>query len=172
MIWHPLSLKTLGSAMTAGPIKTIFVSLFLTGLLCFVTVSASAVERVVVSTRTIYPGQMIENSDLKIVVVRNPNKVRYAVVRDPYALIGKIAARTILPGRYIPVTASTQKPKLIKAGKPTRVRLLAGSLAITMISLPLSDGSIGQSIRLRNPASGKIFSGIVLEDGSVQVGAL
>jgi len=158
--------------MMAASIRTFIASLFLTGLFCFAATTAFAVERVVVSTRTIYPGQMIESQDLKIVVVRNPNKVRYAVVRNPQMLIGKIAARTILPGHYIPVAASTQKPKLIKAGKPTRVRLLVGSLAITMISLPLSDGSVGQSIRLRNPASGKIFSGIVMQDGSVQVGAL
>jgi len=134
-------------------------------------VSHAAQDVVVVSKRTIYPGQSIAAHDLTSVVVHNGVKVRYQVVRDFEELVGLVASRTILPGRYIPADAA-RTAYLVKAGKPTRVVLRSGALSISLIGIPLANASSGDTVRMRNSSSGKVFSALVLEDGSVVAGGI
>lgn len=132
---------------------------------------AFAEGQVVVSKRTIYPGQPIERSDLKIVELIRPVQVRYRVVRQMDEIVGLVAARTILAGRYIPANAG-RPASIIKAGEPAKVLFKSGTLAISTTAVPLSDAAIGDRVRLRNPSSGKTYHGIVLRDGTVLAGAV
>ena len=45
-----------------------------------------------------------------------------------------------------------------------------GALSITATVVPLEPGAVGDMVRLRNPDSGKVLTGIVLADGSVRLG--
>lgn len=147
----------------------IILALFL-GLL-FSAKAAIGQDQVIVSTRTIYPGQLISASDLTIVPLTRPVGVQYPVVRRMEEIVGLTAARTILAGRFIPTNAG-RAATIIKAGTPTKVMVKVGTLSISTTAVPLSDASVGETVRLRNPSSGKTYSGIVLDDGSVLAGAV
>ena len=139
------------------------------GLSCIVP--ALAADQAIVSKQTIYRGQVIERANLKAVkLVREPLiKYRFASRFDE--ILGQVAARTILAGRFIPLS-STKAPELVKAGAKKRVKYRAGGLMITLVSVALSDGSAGDYVKMRNPTTGKTFDGFVLDDGSIMAGDL
>ena len=56
------------------------------------------------------------------------------------------------------------------SGEPVTAMFVHGGLTITAMAVPLEPGALGDMVRLRNPDSGKVFSGIVLADGTVRLG--
>ena len=44
-------------------------------------------------------------------------------------------------------------------------------MVISITAVPLEPGAAGDVVKLRNVDSGRIFSGIVMADGTVRVGA-
>ena len=135
------------------------------------TTSVAASElRAVVAKRVIYPGETIAAADLRDVAVRNPRPVPAPVVRRFEDAIGLVAARTLLPKRYIPKSA-LRMPFLVQAGKPVRIHYRNATLAISIVGTALAAAEQGALVAVRNPASGKRLHGIVEADGSVTVHA-
>lgn len=142
--------------------------------LLFVAAVSSAAhaqqQMVVVPTRIIYPGDVITPEAIDSVPLRRK-------LRDPSAIIyryddlgGKVARRTLLPGRLIPV-GSVRDAWLVERGSTVQALFQHGSLEITVSGVPLENGSVGDLIRVRNIDTGVVFTGIVLADGSVKVTA-
>ena len=134
--------------------------------LAFFAAAAHAAKQAIVTKCTIYPGQTIERSDLKAVVLVRKPLIRYRFVQNVEEVVGRTATKTILPGRFIAVTA-TKAASLIKAGAKTRIKLSSGSLSITLTAIALTDGGAGEEVKFRNPSSGKVFWGFVRSDGTV-----
>ncbi|HEX7075273.1 MAG TPA: flagellar basal body P-ring formation chaperone FlgA [Hyphomicrobiaceae bacterium] len=130
---------------------------------------ASAQEMAVVSTRVIYPGQTIQADALKDIVLKRPPRGISAIVRSSDEIVGKVARRTLLPGRLIP-EGSVREPYLVETGSPVTVIFRSGALSISLIAVPLESGAAGDVVKLRNMDSGAVFSGVVLSDGTVRVG--
>ncbi|MEP1206297.1 MAG: flagellar basal body P-ring formation chaperone FlgA [Rhizobiaceae bacterium] len=147
------------------------IAILLCGGFLALTISAQAAEFAIVAKRTIYPGQIIDAADLKSVKLIRQPQIRYRFVSQARQIIGQQAKRTILPGRFIRI-GSAQPAPLVKAGMHKRVQFTNGALAISIVCVALSDASAGDTIRMRNPSSGKIFSAEVQADGSLITGAL
>ncbi len=144
-------------------------ALFAAGLLLAAAGAArpSDVPVAVVPTVVVYPGQMLDPSQLKEVDVTNPN------VRDDYVhriseLDGMVATRTLLPGRVIP-SSSVRLPYAVERGKEVRLVYSAGGLTITAPGMPLQNAAVGDLIRVRNIESGITVTGTVAADDTVQV---
>lgn len=131
---------------------------------------AAAQDMVLVATRTIYPGETITADLLREVPLRRQLRNPAAVERDWRALDGKVARRTLLPGRMIP-TGSVRDAWIVEPGKPVQVLYVQGGLEIAISAVPLQAGAAGDMVRLRNVDSGSVFSGIVMADGTVRVSA-
>jgi flagellar basal body P-ring formation protein FlgA len=129
---------------------------------------ARAEPTVVVPNRIIYPGQEIPAEALDMVPLRRQLSNPSAFVMEMEQVVGKVARSTLLPGRMIYTTAM-RDAYLVEAGKPANVVFVNGSLTISMTAIPLQPGSAGDMIRVRNMQSGVVFSGVVLEDGTVRV---
>lgn len=91
-----------------------------------------------------------------------------SVLTDPREAVGRAARRTLVAGRPIPQDA-VRRIALVRRGRPTEARFLAGNLVITTTVLPQADGGPGELVRARNVDSGRIISGIVAEDGAIEV---
>lgn len=98
----------------------------------------------------------------------NPEAAGQYVLSQDQA-IGKIARKTLLPGKPILVSALGE-PSLVKRGVPARLVFTSGMLTITAMGTPLESGTAGDFIKVRNSDSGIIVSGTVLADGRIQVG--
>lgn len=171
MTWRRLSLKIFGNFVSIPGHKPILKSALTLIFTMLLAASAIAAEYAIVAKRTIYPGQMIEDYDLKSVKLIREPQIRYRFVSKREQIVGLQAKRTILAGRFIRVDSAQPAP-LIKAGALKRVRFMSGNLAISLMGVALSDASSGETIRVRNPSSGKIFFAEVKPDGTLIAGAL
>ncbi|MBA1140883.1 flagellar basal body P-ring formation chaperone FlgA [Mesorhizobium neociceri] len=130
----------------------------------------AAGEVVLIPNRVIYPGELIDTAALKPVTLL-PGKHRPdAVATQAEELQGKVAKRTLLPGRYIPV-AALRDAWLVEQGAAVQVYFIAGDLTISATAVSLQPGAAGDLIKVRNTDSGKIFSGTVMADGTIRVSA-
>jgi flagella basal body P-ring formation protein FlgA len=131
---------------------------------------AAAEDMAVVANRTIYPGETVGPGDVREIVLRQGFRVTTPIETSVEAVEGKVARRTLLPGRLIPA-GSVREPYLVKAGAPVQVIFASGALTISATAVPLEPGSAGDLIKVRNLDSGAVFSGTVMADGTVRVGA-
>lgn len=130
---------------------------------------ATAEEVAVVVNRIVYPGETIGAETLQEVALRNSKRTKAPIVQALEQAEGKVAKRTLLPGKLIPL-ASLREAYVIEAGEPVTVNLVQGALTISATAVPLQPGALGDMVRLRNADSGKIFTGIVMADGTVRIG--
>jgi len=147
--------------------RRIFVAGFLAAL---PLAQAAAQEVVVVPTRVIYPGETVSQDALQEMMLQRPPRGATAIARSPADLEGKVARRTLLPGRLVPLS-SIRDPYLVEQGSTVTAVFAEGALTISILSVPLQPGAAGDLIKLRNVDSGAVFTGIVMQDGTVKVGA-
>jgi len=89
-----------------------------------------------------------------------------AVVTNPQAWVGQVAARTLVAGQALRQNMM-RAPYLFKAGAAVQVKAQGPGYAVTSSGQALVAGSAGQSVRIRM-ANGKIIAGIVNADGTVE----
>src|SRR3954464_11135621 len=77
----------------------------LTMLMCGTQIGLAEDQMLPVPTVTIYPGDTIKESMLSERSFPSTFRARSAVVEASFALIGKTARRTLLPGEAIPANA-------------------------------------------------------------------
>lgn len=132
-----------------------------------VAARADTTVRVPVPVVTIYPGDQFTAGML---TEREFLQLAHAssVIRDPAALIGKTARRTLLAGQPILMDA-IREPSAIKQGVSVLMKFEADGLSITGRGVPLRSAVVGEMVELRNPDTGAIVRGLVTEDGSVSV---
>jgi flagella basal body P-ring formation protein FlgA len=131
---------------------------------------AAAQEFGVIPSRIIYPGETIPADALRMAKVRKGKPATIAFAREPEELIGKVARRTLLPGRFVPLNAVRQA-FLVQQGAPVQVLFEQDGLSISMTAVTLQPGSAGDVVKVRNVDSGATFSAIVMADGTVKVGS-
>lgn len=150
-----------------APVKAVFLAAL---ALLSSAASVFAEEVVLIPNRVIYPGETIELAALKEVTLKPGKVVPAGVAIHEPELEGKVAKRTLLPGRYIPAT-SLREAWLVEQGISVQVMFVSGPLTISATAVTLQPGAVGDVVRVRNIDSGKIVSGIVMADGSIRVGA-
>lgn len=118
---------------------------------------------------TIYTGDTITDALIEERQFPTAVRVRQAVVEGRAPLIGKVARRTLIAGKPIPVNAVVE-PMLVTRGVPAQAVFRSGGIFITTVALPVRSGSLGDYVQLRNMDSGQMIAGVVQADGTVLVG--
>src|SRR5882724_931424 len=120
-----------------------------------------------VPTITIYPGDVIGNDMLADVAFPAGTGANSAILAERPMIVGKVAKRTLLPGK--PITANAvAEPDLVKRGSIVRAFLEEGGLSMATLVLPLQSGALGAIIQCRNVDSGRVIMGMVQADGSIR----
>lgn len=122
-----------------------------------------------VPTVTIYPGDTIRESMLRMQAYPETFKARTAVIDAPLAIAGRVARRMLLPGEPVPVNA-VDDPRLVSRGTPTQIVFEEQGLLITAVGAPLQNGGLGDVIRVRNTDTNRIVLGTVMADGRIRTG--
>lgn len=122
-----------------------------------------------VPTVTIYPGDTIKDSMLRLQAYPENFKARTAVVDAPMAIAGRIARRMLLPGEPVPVNA-VDDPRLVSRGASVQIVFEENGLLITAAGSPLQNGGLGEMIRVRNVDTNRIVMGTVMADGRIRTG--
>jgi flagellar basal body P-ring formation protein FlgA len=134
------------------------------------TAGQTVSEVVLIPNRVIYPGETIELAALKQVTLLPGKHKPDAVATVAEELQGKVAKRTLLPGRYIPA-AAIRDAWLVEQGAAVQIYFTAGALTISASGVTLQPGAAGDLVKVRNVDSGKIISGTVMADGTIRVSA-
>lgn len=121
-----------------------------------------------VPASVVYPGQSVLDRGVVQTRFRVPGESLSAYVVERGMLEGRVAVRTLLPGRPI-MMADLKSPDIIRAGVPTRIVYREPGLTISGVGTPLAAAGVGQQIRVRNVDSGVTITGIVAEDGSIEI---
>ena len=121
-----------------------------------------------VPTRTIFPGQIIQEADFsqKDFEVSDVAKLNFVTSLDQ--MDNKEAAKVLPVGKAIPLAALT-KANDVRKGKETMAHFVADGIDIQGVLSPLRDGVAGQIVPCRNPSSGLTVDAMVLADGSLSV---
>lgn len=132
-------------------------------------VGASAQERMLPTpVAVIYPGEVIRESMIGERAFGAGGRAESAVVDSKGALIGKVARRTLLPDRPIPLFA-VDSPKVVVVNAQVKIVFEETGLMIVAYGAALQAGGVGDLIRVRNQDSGLVVTGRVQADGSVRV---
>jgi flagella basal body P-ring formation protein FlgA len=131
--------------------------------------AAGPAESLPVAAVTIYPGEVISDNLLSAADFPAGTTAQYPVVADRAELAGKVARRTLLPGKLIARNAIAE-PQLVVRGSITRAVYLTDQLVISTPVLALQSGALAALIQVRNIDSGKVVAGTVQADGTVRVG--
>jgi flagella basal body P-ring formation protein FlgA len=130
--------------------------------------ASQAGERVLVPSRVIYPGEVVTAQALQELVLIEGRSAPASVAFRKEDLEGKVAKRTLLPGRYVGRNA-LREAWLVDKGATVEMVFSANGLTISAQAVSLESGSEGDTVKLRNRDSGKIVSGTIMADGSVRV---
>lgn len=144
-------------------------ALLCAALAALLPLPASAGEIVLVPNRVIYPGQTVTVDALQEVELAAGKVPPPGVLITVEALDGKVARRTLLPGRYVREGA-LREAWLVEKGATVEMIFVAGNLTIAAAAVVLEPGAAGDVVKVRNIDSGKIVSGTVLADGKIRVG--
>jgi flagellar basal body P-ring formation protein FlgA len=138
-------------------------------LLQVVVHPAWAQERTIPAPKqVIYPGDIIRDSMLTDIAIDESAALDDSIVDNRAALIGKIAKRTLLPGREIPDFAIAN-PRAVANGAHVTLVYRDGGLTIVTSAQALEPGAVGDIIKVRNEDTGLSVTGRIQPDGSVAV---
>ena len=129
---------------------------------------AAGSEVLPVPSVTIYPGDIITDTMLADGNFVEGTAASLPVVAARADLTGKVARRTLLPGKLI-VRNAISEPELVQKGAIIPAIYESGSLTITASVLALQSGALDQAIQARNVDSGKVVFGSVQADGSIRI---
>jgi flagella basal body P-ring formation protein FlgA len=130
---------------------------------------AAGVEYLPVASVTIYPGDVISEAMLTDGQFPSGTSANFPVVVSVNDVAGKVARRTILPGRLIARNAIAE-PQLVEKGTVITAVYEDAALLITASVVALQSGALADAIQVRNLDSGKVIVGSVQADGTVRVG--
>jgi flagella basal body P-ring formation protein FlgA len=81
---------------------------------------------------------------------------------------GKVAKTTLVPNRPIDMSR-LREPWLIEASRPVRIYFRANGVVIGGEAIPLQSAHAGDIIPARNRSTGRVVSGLVMPDGTLEV---
>jgi flagella basal body P-ring formation protein FlgA len=116
----------------------------------------------------IYPGDIIHEDMLMDVPADEAQSAGGSMIETRSGLIGKMARRTLLPGRAI-LAIAVNNPRAVVNGAEVRLVYTDDGLTIVASASALQDGAVGDMIKVRNVDSGLTVSGVIQPDGSVRV---
>ncbi len=131
------------------------------------TVRVSAYQTVVVLKEPVKQGTPILPSNL-LLQRREITGLHGGHFTEPAAVLGQIARRT-LPGGLLLTPDHLTMPSPVKRGQAVRIRAKSADFEISMPGMALSDGLLGQRIRVKNSQSGRIVEGVVTQPGIVTI---
>lgn len=119
-----------------------------------------------VAARALTRGDLVSAADISEEVV-NISTIRQEFLNSPDAAIGKEIKRNINQGDPLR-SANLDAPTAIKRGDMVALASSAGAIRVVTTGTAMSDGRIGQKIRIRNTQSARVVSARVTGPGQAQ----
>lgn len=119
-----------------------------------------------VASRNLQRGELVSDSDIEVSVL-DASQYRQGYTSNPEDIVGKEIKHPLSKGDAFRESL-LDAPLAIRRGDEVSVEALAGSIRVDTTGTAVSDGRIGQKIRVKNNQSAKILSATVIGAGKVQ----
>jgi len=133
----------------------------------FVPVIIRYEQEVLVLTRHVNAGQMLQRSDFRP-MRRDSTHITTNTLNKPEQAIGKVLRRTLAAGTVLS-TKDVLTPRLIRRGDVVNVITGSARVQVRVAGKALNHGGVGERISVENLSSHKIVQGVINEAGEVQV---
>ena len=133
----------------------------------FVPVEVTVRSQVWTARHPLPRGHLLTAEDL-VADERDVSRMNSGYVSDVDMLIGQRLRSSVLAGRALTLQL-VEADKLIRRGQTVTLAVDAGGIDIRMTGTALSDGALGQRIRVENVNSGRVVEGIVRSREVVEV---
>lgn len=124
--------------------------------------------RVVVPARDIARGTVIGESDLMYMTAGND--IMAGILTNAKDVVGLETRRTLRAGETLR-TSDLRRPVLVTKGSTVTMVFDAPGIQLTATGRAMSEGGIGETVTIQNPASYRQISGIVVGPGQVRAQA-
>ena len=124
---------------------------------------APALAEAVIVTHLLEPGVTIAEGDVTLVDADIPG-----AVTSLEAALGQAVTEVVYPGRPV-LLAALGRPKIITRNQRVSLVYQVGGLQILAQGRALSDGAVGEEIRIMNSSSHATVTGTIAADGTVHV---
>lgn len=125
----------------------------------------SIYRKIPVATQDLKRGHKLSNTDFGW-ETRDISQLRQEVIADPASLVGLELRRNLGRGQAF-LSSSAIAPKVIKRGDQIALRSSIAGIEVITSGTAMSDGRVGQKMRIKNNQSGRIVSGTVVAAGKV-----
>ena len=133
----------------------------------YVPATVTGYENVVIAKQGIFRGTVITKQHLTIKKT-DLSKAYYGYFTSKEPVIGMQASRSI-PARSIINKLFLELPDIIKEGQEIFIQAKTHGINVQLKGKALSDGKLGQLIRVKNKSSGKIIQAKVISSTKVEV---
>ena len=127
---------------------------------------ATVFRPMAVASRNLQRGEMINEGDVSVESME-VTQYRQGFATQAEDIIGKEVKYAVTKGDAFR-TSSLNAPMAIKRGDEVTVEAYAGSIRVVTNATAVSDGRIGQQIRVKNTQSARIVNAKVIGPGKVQ----
>lgn len=133
----------------------------------FVGATVHATAPIVVAREAVPRGNLITAANLML-AERDIGSNRRAAYTDTEAIVGKITRTALSPGQVIRAN-QLREPQLIQKGNRVAIVASSNGLEVRMVGIALSDGRLGDQIRVRNSSSQRVIQARVAAADRVEV---
>lgn len=133
----------------------------------YVPVRVSLLKEVLLNKRALRKGEMLTEKDLYSAEM-DAQKLKQGYYTKAQDLIGLVCKKDLNPDTII-TPYQIETAKMVLKGQEVSITAIAGSLKITMAGVALSDGVLGDVIKVKNSSSHKIIEAQVAGNKKVNV---
>lgn len=132
----------------------------------YVPITVKVMAPTVVAAKPLQQGQTLTHADVNV-QLSDVTQLPAGITKDIEQVLGKTLTGSMAPGQ--PVRAELLRaPLLIKSGQTVKLIVQGGTFQVSAEGKALGNAATGQVVSVRT-ASGKVVSGVVKGDGSVEV---
>lgn len=163
---QPLALSLKDATNNGGNVNVQVACKGTTSWTILVPALAKVYRSVAVASRTLQRGDVVNESDLST-DVKEVSEFRFGFALTPEAIVGKEVKFTVNKGEAFRNSA-LDAPLVIKRGDTVSMEAAAGEISVRTNGTAVTDGRIGQQIRVKNNQSARIINAKVVGAGKVQ----
>ena len=141
-------------------------NLLIAALLLASTPAMASEVRIVVPAHDIARGDVISESDLTFGAA-NGDALMAGTVTTMHALDGMQARRVLRAGEALQAS-DVRRPVVVTKGQTVTMQFSAPGVELTAMGRAMSEGGVGDTVTIQNPASFRMISAIVVSPGTVR----
>ncbi len=133
----------------------------------YVPVDVVVLARVFTARRTLPRGHLLTADDLAV-DERDVSRMRSGYITSVDELVGQRLRQSVIAGRTV-TPSMLEADRIVAKGQTVTLLATQGGLKVSMTGKALSDGALGQRIRVENVNSGRVVEGIVRSREHIEI---